>query len=122
MPVNLEGLSAKELDALISKAKQRKQKLQKRPPLAEVRKALAALAKKHGYTLAEVLGGKAAVGGRKPGRKAGAKPRKSPAKGSKVPPKYRHPETGETWSGRGIMPKWLAAEVAKGRTREEFAI
>ena len=29
---------------------------------------------------------------------------------------------GETWSGRGLMPRWLSALVAQGRTREEFAI
>lgn len=29
---------------------------------------------------------------------------------------------GETWSGRGLMPRWLTALVAQGRTKEEFAI
>ena len=29
---------------------------------------------------------------------------------------------GETWSGRGLMPRWLSALVAQGKTREEFAI
>ena len=42
MAVDLEGLSPKELDALAQKIKQRKQKLQKRTSIAEVRKALAA--------------------------------------------------------------------------------
>lgn len=123
MAVDLEGLSPKELDALISKAKQRKQTLQKRTPLAEVRKALAAVAKKHGYSLAEVFGGgKAGGSARKAAKAAPAKARKSTSKGSKVPPKYRHPETGQTWSGRGILPKWMTAEIAKGRSREDFAI
>ena len=35
-----------------------------------------------------------------------ATPRKS-LKGSKVPPKYRDPKTGITWSGRGVRPKWV---------------
>ena len=35
--------------------------------------------------------------------------------------KFRGP-LGETWSGRGLMPRWLSALVAQGRTREEFAI
>lgn len=35
--------------------------------------------------------------------------------------KYRGPN-GETWSGRGLTPRWLAALVAQGRTKEEFAI
>lgn len=30
--------------------------------------------------------------------------------------KYRNPETGETWSGRGRAPRWL-----EGKNREDFA-
>ena len=29
---------------------------------------------------------------------------------------------GETWSGRGLMPKWMSALVAQGKTKEDFAI
>lgn len=36
--------------------------------------------------------------------------------------KYGHPVTGETWSGRGRPPHWLADEMAKGRKREEFLV
>ncbi|QCP55023.1 H-NS histone family protein [Trinickia violacea] len=32
-------------------------------------------------------------------------------------PKYRNPATGETWSGRGRVPAWLA-----GRDRQQFRI
>ena len=39
-----------------------------------------------------------------------------------VAAKYRNAATGESWSGRGRAPKWLAAELAKGRKREEFAV
>src|SRR5882757_9412944 len=28
--------------------------------------------------------------------------------GSKVPPKYQHPKTGATWTGRGSAPAWIA--------------
>ncbi|GAB3735824.1 H-NS family nucleoid-associated regulatory protein [Silanimonas algicola] len=120
MAVDLQGLSPKELDALITRAKQRKQTLAKRSPIAEVRKALAAVAKKHGWTLDEVLAGAGAVKATRAVRPA--KARKSTTKGTKVAPKYRHPETGQTWSGRGILPKWMSEEIAKGRTREDFAI
>lgn len=27
--------------------------------------------------------------------------------GAKVAPKYRNPETGETWTGRGKPPSWI---------------
>jgi DNA-binding protein H-NS len=39
-----------------------------------------------------------------------------------VAPKYRHPKTGDTWSGRGKPPRWLAAEEAAGKKRESFLI
>lgn len=126
MAVDLDGLSPKELDALISKAKQRKQTLAKRSSQAEVSKALAATAKKHGWTLAELFGSSVGKGSltatktAKPG--VAPKARKSAAKGTKVAAKYRHPETGQTWSGRGILPKWMTEEIAKGRNREDFAI
>jgi DNA-binding protein H-NS len=35
--------------------------------------------------------------------------------------KYRGPH-GETWSGRGLTPRWLSALIAQGRTKQEFAI
>jgi len=38
-----------------------------------------------------------------------------------VAPKFRGPQ-GETWSGRGLMPRWLAALVAEGQPKENFAI
>lgn len=41
--------------------------------------------------------------------------------GALVAAKYRGPNV-EAWSGRGLMPRWLAALVAQGRTKEEFAI
>jgi DNA-binding protein H-NS len=51
-------------------------------------------------------------------------PRRSPRpslKGAKVAPKYRGPN-GETWAGRGAMPKWLAALKKEGHKPEEFLI
>ena len=46
------------------------------------------------------------------------KPRKaSSAKGGTVAPKYKDPETGKTWTGRGKAPLWIA-----GKDKSEFAI
>ena len=42
--------------------------------------------------------------------------------GNKVAAKYRNASTGETWSGRGLQPKWLKAAVASGRKLSEFAL
>jgi DNA-binding protein H-NS len=40
----------------------------------------------------------------------------------KVAAKYRHPVTGDTWSGRGLKPKWLAAALAEGKALTDFTI
>ena len=57
------------------------------------------------------------------GKKAVGRPRGSKMKGRKVAPKYRNPKNrSETWAGRGAVPRWLAAEIKKGKKREDFAI
>ncbi|MFG6414880.1 H-NS family nucleoid-associated regulatory protein [Roseateles sp. DC23W] len=45
-----------------------------------------------------------------------------PVKVSKVAAKYRNQATGETWSGRGLQPKWLKAAVAGGAKLTDFAV
>jgi DNA-binding protein H-NS len=41
----------------------------------------------------------------------------------KVAPKYRNPEDpGETWAGRGLKPRWLAAALKSGKKLEDFSI
>jgi DNA-binding protein H-NS len=42
-------------------------------------------------------------------------------RGSKVPVKFYGP-SGETWSGRGLQPRWLSALVKQGRRPEDFAV
>lgn len=39
-----------------------------------------------------------------------------------VLPKYRNPQTSETWSGRGKLPRWLVAAMKSGHKMEEFRI
>lgn len=38
-------------------------------------------------------------------------------RGTVVEPKYRDPESGATWTGRGLEPRWI-----RGRNRDEFLI
>jgi hypothetical protein len=38
------------------------------------------------------------------------------------PIKYRNPKTGDTWTGRGLQPKWLKAAIAAGDQLEDFLI
>jgi DNA-binding protein H-NS len=40
----------------------------------------------------------------------------------RVLPKYRNPQTSETWTGRGKCPRWLVAAMASGHRIEEFRI
>lgn len=72
-----------------------------------------ALMAQHGLTLAD-LGGA-----------AGKAPKAKKASGDNraaVAPKYRDNATGDTWTGRGKAPKWLAAKLAAGATKEQFLI
>src|SRR5260221_13553989 len=40
-----------------------------------------------------------------------------------VAPKYRNPENpSETWAGRGMTPRWLAAAIKAGKKLEHFSI
>jgi DNA-binding protein H-NS len=41
----------------------------------------------------------------------------------KVAPKYRNPENpAETWAGRGLKPRWLAAALKSGKKLDDFMI
>jgi DNA-binding protein H-NS len=41
----------------------------------------------------------------------------------RVAPKYRNPENpAETWAGRGLKPRWLAAALKSGKKLEDFSI
>jgi DNA-binding protein H-NS len=53
---------------------------------------------------------------------APAKQGSSTVKGSKVAAKYRDPESGATWTGRGLKPKWLERQLANGKQVSDFAI
>ena len=118
MPIDVNKLSARELDLLINQAKKRKTKLSKRKPIDAVRRKLTQLAKADGYTIGELFGTPAA------GQPAA--PKKTAAKGrklGKVEPKYRNPDNpSQTWSGRGMQPKWLAEQVRRGKSAADFLI
>ena len=78
-----------------------------------------------GITVKDLQNAKPTKGG-KPvrGKKtaSASKPEKISKKaGVAVAAKYRGPN-GETWSGRGLTPKWLSALIAQGQSKESFAI
>jgi DNA-binding protein H-NS len=78
------------------------QRAERAGAVAQVR----ALMAEHGLTLAD-LSTKSAVT-----RRVGAK----------VAPKYRDAATGDTWSGRGLQPRWLKQALASGKKISDFAI
>jgi DNA-binding protein H-NS len=90
--------------------------LEKRIAEAQTHERSAAIAQikqlmaEHGLTLAD-LGGKATK-----------TPHAGPRKGGKVPVKFRDPANGNAWSGRGLQPKWLQAQLAQGRKLSDFAV
>ena len=47
--------------------------------------------------------------------------RKRGGRRGKVAPKYRSAK-GETWSGRGLKPRWLTAAIKEGKKPEDFLI
>ena len=68
-----------------------------------------ALMAQHGLTAADLAGGGGTAA------KRGGKP------GSKVAAKYGDAD-GNTWSGRGLQPKWLKAAIASGTALADFAV
>lgn len=54
------------------------------------------------------------------GSTAKAAARRSSKKGVKA--KYRDPKTGDTWSGRGRMARWLADKVKSGEKQDKYLL
>jgi DNA-binding protein H-NS len=75
----------------------------RRAEIAAVVAEIRARMMEYGITLADLKGGV----------------KKTRARGT-VAAKYRNPATGESWSGRGRSPRWLADALAKGRAKDEF--
>lgn len=100
-PVELQNLIANAEKEIVNKKKELK---------SDCLKALHETAESFGFKLSDFI--EIAGEESKP-----AKTRK-PAEA-----KYRNPENpSETWTGRGIAPKWLQAKFALGMTKEQFAI
>lgn len=101
---------------LAQKAELEKKQAELEKALTEARRSsqsaviaqIKALMKEHGVTSADL--GASGAGGQHKG------------KGATVPPKYCNSATGETWSGRGLKPKWVQAALAAGKALEDFKI
>ena len=111
----LEGLTVADLDKVIAAA-ERQRETRRESGKKELVEEFRAKAEAMGLSLAELVGGSAQTG--RPAPKA-RKPQKG-ASAASPPVKYRNPDTGATWSGRGRIPKWMALAQERGRSREEF--
>jgi DNA-binding protein H-NS len=97
---NLENMSFAELakmQADIERMKVEKQNAERNA----VRQQLIDTAKEHGFDIHDLFG----------------KTRKMPGK---VAIKYRDPSNpGNTWTGRGRMPRWMAAATKGGKAKKD---
>lgn len=107
MKINLSEMNDKQLEKL--KADIDKELTGRtKQKLVEARKAVEEAAKKHGFSLQDVLGTKSR--GKAAGKPASA-------------PKYRNPaDASQTWSGRGRQPEWFKAAIAAGKSPDDMAI
>ena len=71
-------------------------------------------------TSSKLVRGKIKVGSEAKGS-PGKADRATSRRNAPVAAKFRGPN-GETWSGRGLTPRWLTALVAQGQPKETFAV
>ena len=106
MSNDLENLSEEELAEVIANAQRALKEIQhgkRKEVFAQIRQLAASV----GVTV-EIQDADKPAGSRR---------------GGKVAPKYRNPDNfEETWTGRGMKPRWLQAQIELGRSPEEFLI
>ena len=107
---DLDRLTVPELRALIARAEAKLREKQEGAK-ADLLAKWKAEAEENGFSLQALLPSISSI------------PTKSARKtsGESLPTKYRGPN-GETWSGRGRLPKWLHALEAEGKRREEYRL
>ena len=55
-------------------------------------------------------------------RQGGGEGRRPSRAAARCAAKYRNASTGESWSGRGLQPRWLKAALASGKKLSDFAV
>ena len=106
MSTDLERLSEAELANVIAnapRALKEKQDSKRKGVIAQIRELAASI----GVSV-EIREGEKPVSSRR---------------GGKVAPKYRNPHnTNQTWTGRGMKPRWLKALMDQGHNPDEYLI
>jgi len=103
-----EAIQQLPLDEIREAARmiEREGKRRERETRKEAQQELKQVAQRYGFELEALVEG----GGNK-GRRQ-----------NKVAPKYRDPDSGKTWTGRGRKPKWVEAWLAAGNDLEDTRI
>lgn len=106
----------KEIERLQRQAELLQNK-QRKPVILSIVRSM----KEYGITPEEIA---AALGktGTKSKKTASAKAVKSVGTKKPVAPKYRHPATSATWTGRGKAPLWIVEAEKNGQPRQQFLI
>lgn len=115
-----------DIQTQIEKLQKQANEIKSKDFTATVQDILAKMAA-FGITVKDLQSGKGKIkAGRSTKGKSGASksvkvPKAARKASSPVAPKYRGPN-GETWTGRGLTPKWLSTLIAQGRTKDSFLI
>jgi len=108
--IDLKAMTRKELHAFKKRVETQLERIEKEEMKIAL-KAAEQVARKHGFSLAELT------------EATSSKPVKSKPKGPKAPPKYVHPEDSNvTWTGRGRQPHWIKEGLAGGKSLEHFLL
>ena len=108
MSKDLLTLSLEELSDLLGSAQNALQDRQKAHRKAVIKEI---------HELAATIGVTVTIGGDQKNTRGGS------LKGSKAPIRYRNPNNAsQTWSGRGLKPKWLQSLVQSGHSLESFKV
>ena len=113
----LQAKIHKEIEKLRKQA-QALQSKRRKPVIASIVRSM----KEYDITPEEIASafGKPSAARVKPA--ATPKAAKSGAAKKPVPPKYRHPASGATWTGRGKAPLWVVEAEKNGQPRQQFLI
>ena len=113
----------RETNSAIQKIEKEIQKLQKQAKALQAKQRTPVIAsiirsmREYDITPTDIAAAYTRNSGRKTAKKAaGSAPKRV------VPPKYRHPDSGDTWTGRGKAPRWITEAETQGKSRDEFLI
>lgn len=115
---SLQAKINKEIERLQKQA-QLLQSKSRKPVLNSIIRSM----KEYGITPEEV----SAAFGKAPASSKSASPKapkagKAASNKKPVAAKYRHPDSGATWTGRGKAPLWIVEAEKNGQARQQFLI